>query len=54
MEKIKVSIQYRDREPNYFLLSSNELAFLDWLFEHGYLKDEVMYTELDNITYTEF
>jgi len=54
MEKMKVSIQYKDREPNYFLLSSSELALLDWLFEHGYLKDDVIYTELNNITYKEF
>lgn len=54
MEKMKVSIQYKDKEPNYLLLSSNEWAFLDWLFERGYLKDDVIYTELNNIVYKEF
>ena len=54
MEKTKISIKYEDNAPNYLLLSSNELAFLDWLFEHGYLANDVVYTELDNITYKEF
>lgn len=54
MEKIKVSIQYKDHEPNYLLLSPNELAFLNWLFEHGYLDSTTNYTELNELKYIEF
>ena len=42
--KTKVRIWHDCGEDDYLLLRDNEIAFLKWLFDYGYLKEEIHYT----------
>ena len=56
MEKrIKIAIdRYDFNDPRYLALTENELALLDYLFKNGYLHEDTIYTNLEELTFTEF
>lgn len=38
-----------EETTKYLKLSSNELAFLNWLSKHGYLDEETTFHTIDNL-----